>query len=70
MAVTWHLGTTMVDRDAFTIYPELRDALVAYRLTAAQDGAGGVRPELRGERPQAYQPVASRGAAGVSAAAT
>jgi arginine deiminase len=37
-----HLDTvmTMVDRDAFTIYPELRDQLVAYRLTAAQDGDG------------------------------
>jgi arginine deiminase len=36
-----HLDTvmTMVDRDAFTIYPELRDALAAYRLTAAS-GAG------------------------------
>jgi arginine deiminase len=37
-----HLDTvmTMVDRDAFTIYPELRDALVAYRLTAVDDGDG------------------------------
>ena len=32
-----HLDTvmTMVDRDAFTIYPELRNALVAYTLTPA-----------------------------------
>jgi arginine deiminase len=35
-----HLDTvmTMVDRDAFTVYPELRDSLVGYTLTP--DGAG------------------------------
>ena len=39
-----HLDTvmTMVDRDAFTIYPELRDGLSAYRLTP---GPHGVRSE-------------------------
>ena len=39
-----HLDTvmTMVDRDAFTIYPELRDELVAYSLTK---GPSGVRAE-------------------------
>jgi arginine deiminase len=37
-----HLDTvmTMVDLDAFTIYPELREDLVAYRLTAAADDEG------------------------------
>jgi len=36
---TMHLDTvmTMVDRDAFTIYPDVRDALVGYRLTAVRD---------------------------------
>jgi arginine deiminase len=35
-----HLDTvlTMVDRDAFTIYPELRGALRSYRITQADDG--------------------------------
>jgi arginine deiminase len=35
-----HLDTvmTMVDRDAFTIYPELRDGLVAYSLTPGPNG--------------------------------
>jgi arginine deiminase len=39
-----HLDTvmTMVDRDAFTIYPELRDELVAYSLTP---GPSGLRVE-------------------------
>jgi arginine deiminase len=37
-----HLDTvmTMVDRDAFTVYPELREAMVGYTLTPAE---GGVR---------------------------
>jgi arginine deiminase len=41
-----HLDTvmTMVDRDAFTIYPELRPALVPYVL---EPGANGVRAERR-----------------------
>jgi arginine deiminase len=35
-----HLDTvmTMVDRDAFTIFPELKDALRAYLLTPSRDG--------------------------------
>lgn len=35
-----HLDTvmTMVDRDAFTIYPELRGAMPSYRLTPGPDG--------------------------------
>ncbi len=35
-----HLDTvmTMVDRDAFTIYPELRDTLVGYSLTTGASG--------------------------------
>lgn len=39
-----HLDTvmTMVDRDAFTIYPELRSALVAFKLTPGGGGDGGV----------------------------
>jgi arginine deiminase len=41
-----HLDTvmTMVDRDAFTIYPELRPALVPYVLTP---GPNGIRAERR-----------------------
>jgi arginine deiminase len=41
-----HLDTvmTMVDRDAFTIYPEVRPALVPYVLTP---GPSGVRAERR-----------------------
>jgi arginine deiminase len=37
---TMHLDTvmTMVDRDAFTIYPQIRDELVGYTLRAAADG--------------------------------
>jgi arginine deiminase len=37
---TMHLDTvmTMVDRDAFTIYPEVREALVGYRLTPGPSG--------------------------------
>jgi arginine deiminase len=37
---TMHLDTvmTMVDRDAFTIYPEVREALVGYRLTPRRGG--------------------------------
>jgi arginine deiminase len=43
-----HLDTvmTMVDRDAFTIYPDLRPALVPYVLTPAPDG---MRAERRHE---------------------
>ncbi len=39
-----HLDTvmTMIDRDAFTIYPELRDSLVAYRI---RPGNGRLRTE-------------------------
>jgi arginine deiminase len=35
-----HLDTvmTMVDRDAFTVYPELKDVLTAYLLTSGSDG--------------------------------
>ena len=41
---TMHLDTvmTMVDRDAFTIYPGVRDELVAYTL---RPGAGAVRED-------------------------
>ena len=41
-----HLDTvmTMVDRDAFTIYPELRGALARTSLTPATDGCDVVRP--------------------------
>jgi arginine deiminase len=37
---TMHLDTvmTMVDRDAFTTYPEVREALVGYRLTPGPSG--------------------------------
>src|SRR4029079_5198285 len=37
-----HLDTvmTMVDRDAFTIYPELRESLPAYSLRHARHGIG------------------------------
>jgi arginine deiminase len=43
-----HLDTvmTMVDRDAFTVYPELRSAMVGYTL---RPGAEGVRVEREGE---------------------
>lgn len=42
-----HLDTvmTMVDRDAFTIFPELRDALVGYTLTPGRSGLVNVRRE-------------------------
>jgi hypothetical protein len=42
-----HLDTvmTMVDRDAFTIYPELRDTLVGYTLTLGQSGLLNVERE-------------------------
>jgi arginine deiminase len=41
---TMHLDTvmTMVDRDAFTIYPGVRDALRAFTLTPAGEGIGVV----------------------------
>jgi len=43
-----HLDTvmTMVDRDAFTVYPELRSAMVGYTL---RPGPEGVRVEREGE---------------------
>ena len=44
-----HLDTvmTMVDRDAFTIYPELRESLDAYSLTPNNDGLSTVKePDL------------------------
>ncbi|MGN6254899.1 MAG: arginine deiminase [Solirubrobacterales bacterium] len=43
-----HLDTvmTMVDRDAFTVYPELRSAMVGYTLTPGPDG---VKVEHEGE---------------------
>ena len=42
-----HLDTimTMVDRDAFTIYPEVRGALEAFTLTPASHGGVGVARE-------------------------
>ena len=42
-----HLDTvmTMVDRDAFTVYPELKDALHAYLLTPASDGVAVARED-------------------------
>jgi arginine deiminase len=44
MRSAMHLDTvmTMVDRDAFTVYPGLKDALVGYRL---EPGESGVRVE-------------------------
>ena len=45
-----HLDTvmTMVDRDAFTIYPEVRGAMRSYRLTP-EPGADGAAPGVRVE---------------------
>jgi arginine deiminase len=42
-----HLDTvmTMVDRDAFTIYPQIRDALVAYTLRPAAHGVTAERED-------------------------
>jgi len=42
-----HLDTvmTMVDRDAFSVYPELRDSMVGYTLTPAPDGVKVAREE-------------------------
>jgi arginine deiminase len=42
-----HLDTvmTMVDRDAFTVYPELRDAMVGFTLTPDGDGVHVAREE-------------------------
>jgi arginine deiminase len=42
-----HLDTvmTMVDRDAFTIYPQIRDELVGYTLRAAGDGVSAERED-------------------------
>ena len=42
-----HLDTvmTMVDRDAFTVYPELKDVLHAYLLTPAPDGVTVARED-------------------------
>ncbi|HEX6153023.1 MAG TPA: arginine deiminase [Solirubrobacterales bacterium] len=42
-----HLDTvmTMVDRDAFTVYPELREAMVGYTLTPGPEGVKVEREE-------------------------
>jgi arginine deiminase len=42
-----HLDTvmTMVDRDAFTVYPELEDVLTAYLLTPGSDGVRVARED-------------------------
>ncbi|MBS1884968.1 MAG: arginine deiminase [Actinobacteria bacterium] len=42
-----HLDTvmTMVDRDAFTVYPELRDSMVGYTLTPEGEGVRVAREE-------------------------
>ncbi len=42
-----HLDTvmTMVDRDAFTVYPELRDSMVGYTLTPGPDGVRVAREQ-------------------------
>jgi arginine deiminase len=42
-----HLDTvmTMVDRDAFTVYPELKDVLTAYLLTPGSDGVRVARED-------------------------
>jgi arginine deiminase len=42
-----HLDTvmTMVDRDAFTVYPELRDSMVGYTLTPGSEGVEVAREE-------------------------
>jgi arginine deiminase len=44
---TMHLDTvmTMVDRDAFTIYPDVRDVLVAYSLRPTRDGVHAERDD-------------------------
>ena len=49
---TMHLDTvmTMVDRDAFTIYPDVRGALAAYSITR---GRHGVSAERAGDLPAA-----------------
>ena len=60
---TMHLDTvmTMVDRDAFTIYPDVRDSLVGYSLRPSESGvdrrARG-RP-VRRDRACARSPVAA-----------
>jgi arginine deiminase len=42
-----HLDTvmTMVDRDAFTVYPELRDAMIGYTLTPDEHGVHVARED-------------------------
>jgi arginine deiminase len=42
-----HLDTvmTMVDRDAFTVYPELREAMIGYTLTPGPEGVKVAREE-------------------------
>ena len=60
---TMHLDTvmTMVDRDAFTIYPDVRESLVGYSLRPSDDGRRGRargRP-LRRDRPRARRPGAA-----------
>jgi arginine deiminase len=44
---TMHLDTvmTMVDRDAFTIYPQVRQELVAYMLRPSGDGVTAERED-------------------------
>jgi len=44
---TMHLDTvmTMVDRDAFTIYPQVRDELVGYTLRPSSDGVSAERED-------------------------
>jgi arginine deiminase len=44
---TMHLDTvmTMVDRDAFTIYPQVREELIAYTLRPSGDGVSAEREE-------------------------
>jgi arginine deiminase len=44
---TMHLDTvmTMVDRDAFTIYPQVREELVAYTLRPSGDGVSAERED-------------------------
>ena len=44
---TMHLDTvmTMVDRDAFTVYPDVREALVGYSLRPTSDGVSATRED-------------------------
>ena len=61
-----HLDTvlTMIDRDAFTIYPDLRDALIPYVIQPRPHGPEDreARGSLRRDRPRSRPPVgAARG---------